>query len=151
MYRRVLACLYKCQKKESVSIEAVTAETEKSEVANLDSRYERLFLDLLGKSKYNFGNYLQGFFISHDPVQLLFWIFNPLIEAEVGKSVCEPIREILLSCEFWGYVVKKLKQGLVINDGHNLGTVINLLMPIIKKNDSAFKLAVEAKKIIKAL
>lgn len=139
------------KKEEGMSIEEVTAETETSEVSNLDSRYERLFLDLLGESRYNSRNYLCGFFISYDPVQLLFWIFNPFIEAEVGKSVCEPIRETLLSCEFWGYVVKKLKRGLVINDGHTLGTVINLLMPIIKKNDSVFKLASEANEIIKTL
>ncbi len=126
-------------------------EKEWHEIAKMDYRYERFYFDLLGESRFNTGKYLKGIFITHEPVQILFWIFNPIIEKAVGDDTCNKIREVILSQEFWKYIVMKLQRGLILNDGHTLDTVINLLMPILKDYQSVSELAVEAKKLIKQI
>ena len=79
----------------------------------MDMRYERLLLDLLGEPHFNYGNYQRGVFVRTDPIQLLFWIFNPLIEEKVGLKLCEPIRKVLVSEDFWRYVEYNLKNNRI--------------------------------------
>ena len=134
------------------SEEFLTSEDEDLQYINkMDARYVRLYLDLLGESRFNTRNYLKGILVSHEPVQLLFWIFNPIIEKAIGDDSCKKIRAVLLSSEFWKYVAIKLQRGLILNDGHTLDTVIDLLMPQLKKNSSVFESAIEVKKALKKL
>lgn len=126
-------------------------EIELREISRLDRRYERFYLDLLGESRFNSGNYKKGFFISHNPIQLLFWIFNPLIESEIGGCACIKIREVLLSQEFWNYVIKKLQRGVIFNDCSSLDNVVKHLMPKFKEDETLHNLAIEVRKTIKHL
>lgn len=113
-----------------------------------DLRYERLFLDLIGESRYNSGRYRHGVFISHDPVQLLYWIFNPAFEEIVGKEVVDPIREALVSKGFWDYAVSNIEKKLWRRDGKDLKRAISRLMPILKQNKEVCRLAIEVSKKI---
>lgn len=126
-------------------------EFELKELDRLDSRYQRLYLDLLGESRFNIGNYKKGIFISYDPDQLLFWIFNPLIESVIDGSACIEIRKVLLSQEFWSYVIQKLQRGVILNDITTLDKVVDHLMPKFKEDKPLHKLAIEVKKTIKHL
>lgn len=126
-------------------------ELELKELDRLDSRYQRLYLDLLGESRFNIGNYKKGIFISYDPDQLLFWIFNPLIESVIDGSACIEIRKVLLSQEFWSYVIQKLQRGVILNDITTLDKVVDHLMPKFKEDKPLHKLAIEVKKTIKHL
>lgn len=131
------------------SEKSLTSEEDLQETIRMNDRYERFYLDLLGESRFNTRKYMKGILIAHEPVQLLFWIFNPIIERDVGDDSCNKIRAVLLSQEFWKYVAKKLQSGLILNDGHTLDTVINLLMPKLKSDLSVYKTAIEVKKLIK--
>lgn len=74
----------------------------------LDLKYRRLFLDLIGESCLN-PNYLKGsIFVSYEPKQVLFWIFNDEMEQYFDAEKLKMVRKELCSDEFWEYALSKL-------------------------------------------
>lgn len=107
-----------------------------------DLRYERLLLDLIGESRFNLGKYLNGIFVSYNPVQILYWIFNPQFEDIIGTEVIKPIRKVLLSKDFWMYAAEKIENKLCYADnGEKICIVMKNLMPLLKENTEVFKFA----------
>ncbi len=139
---------------EEISQKGVDHECE--ELKNLDKlnaadvkenlSYDKLFCDLIGKSHFNSGEYKQGIFVSYDPVQILFWIFNPLFEDAVGKDVVNPIRDVLLSENFWNYVNLKIDSRLIYKDNSDIKRAISKFMALLVGKDSIKNLATEVYK-----
>ena len=144
-----LAVTNKMNSSEDKSInEDVNKDDELELEKQLDSKYYRLYLDLIGKSRYNAGYYYQGFSVIINPMQILFWIFNPEIECYVGKDLCQPVRDAILSDEFWNYVTNKLENGKKISDKNNFLNLIRSILSLIDKDNLAFKNLIKAKNIV---
>ena len=125
----------------SVSLQEKTVGRVDDEESKKKLRYGRLLLDLMGESRLNFSNYHSGIFVSFEPIQILYWIFNPYFEDEVGADKVIPIRKALLSSDFWQYVSNHIEDELRFRSGDHLRKVIDKLMPILRKNKEALRYA----------
>ncbi len=124
------------QTEKSSLIDDPDVDTEDTQL--LFMKYERLFLDLIGESRFNFGKYHDGILITFEPLQVLYWIFNPQFEEVLKKEIVVPIRETLLSEKFWKYVYDNIeKWNPVFNRGRFRG-VLKKLIPLLYKNGTAF-------------
>lgn len=71
--------------------------------------YDCMISDLNGtRERFNISEYKSGIIITYEPMQLLYWIFNPYYEEYLNLESLRLIREILCSFDFWKYVEKEL-------------------------------------------
>lgn len=75
----------------------------------IDTFYNCVLSDLLGtRNRFNISQYKSGIFVTYEPIQLVYWIFNPYYEQYLNKKNLSTIREVICSSEFWGYVKERL-------------------------------------------
>lgn len=108
-----------------------------------DIRYSRLMLDLIGESRFSNTNYRAGTFVVYEPVRILFWIFNPYFRDELGEETVDPVKEAVLSDEFWKYVYATYEKWMIGKNSDGLRIAIKNLMPMLKDggNTDAFEYA----------
>jgi len=71
--------------------------------------YDCILSDLKGtRERLNISGYKLGIFVTYEPIQLLYWIFNPYYEEYLNLESLRLIRRILCSFDFWEYVKNKL-------------------------------------------
>lgn len=65
--------------------------------------------DLNGtRERFNINGYKSGIFVTYEPIQLLYWTFNPYYEEYLNLENLILICEILCSSDFWEYMKNKL-------------------------------------------
>lgn len=76
---------------------------------DMDIFYECLFDDLSGRrNRYKLSDYKSGIFVTYEPLQLFYWIFNPYYEKFLNNVKLNTIREEVCSLKFWKYIKGKL-------------------------------------------
>lgn len=76
---------------------------------DMDIFYECLFDDLSGRrNRYKLSDYNSGIFVTYDPLQLFYWIFNPYYEKYLNIEQLNKIRDMICSPGFWKIVSEKL-------------------------------------------
>ncbi len=105
----------------------------------LDMKYERLFLDLMGENRFN-PNFLKGsFFVSYEPKQVLYWIFNEEMEQYFDAGKLKIVRRELCSGEFWKYIRFKLGDSHKYDDKNMkvFRGVVTMMFGIVKGHNSS--------------
>lgn len=75
----------------------------------MDIFYECLFDDLSGRrNRYKLSDYKSEIFVTYDPLQLFYWIFNPYYEKYLDTEQLNKIRDMVCSLGFWSIVKEKL-------------------------------------------
>ena len=125
--------------KDSDEIEISNEELLKRKQDFLDLKYRRLFLDLIGESRLN-PNYLKGsIFVSYEPKQVLFWIFNAEMEQYFDAEKLKVVRKELCSGEFWEYVLSKLRNSHKYDDKSMkvFSGIVTMMFEIVKSYNSS--------------
>lgn len=124
---------------DSNEVEISNEESLKRKQEFHDLKYRRLFLDLIGESRFN-PNYLKGsIFVSYEPKQVLFWIFNDEMEQYFDAEKLKIVRKGLCSGKFWEYVLSKLR------DSHKYDAesmkafrgIVTMMFGIVKSHNSS--------------
>ena len=124
---------------DSNEIEISNEELLKRKQDFLDLKYRRLFLDLIGESRLN-PNYLKGsIFVSYEPKQVLFWIFNAEMEQYFDAEKLKVVRKELCSDEFWEYVLSKLRNSHKYDDKSMkvFSGIVTMMFEIVKSHNSS--------------
>ncbi len=125
----------------------------------LDLKYGRLFLDLIGESRFN-PNYLkQGIFVSYEPRQILYWIFNDEMEQYFDVEKLKIVRKELCSGEFWEYILFELRDSHKYDDKSMkvFSGIVTMMFGIVKSHNSSGNGEVkieqlgEVKKVLKCI
>lgn len=125
--------------KDSDEIEINNEELLKRKQDFLDLKYRRLFLDLIGESRLN-PNYLKGsIFVSYEPKQVLFWIFNDEMEQYFDAEKLKIVRKELCSGEFWEYVLSKLRNNHKYDDKSMkvFNGIVTMMFGIVNSHNSS--------------
>lgn len=76
---------------------------------NKEEFYECMISDLNGtRQRINLSGYKTGIFVTYEPIQLVYWIFNPYYEEYLNSRNLTSIRKILHSYDFWEYLKNKI-------------------------------------------
>lgn len=131
--------LIKSDEEDSDEVEISNEELLKRKQEFLDLKYRRLFLDLIGESRLN-PNYLKGsIFVSCEPKQILFWIFNNEMEQYFDVEKLKIVRKELCSGEFWEYVLSKLRNSHKYDDKSMkvFSGIVTMMFGIVKSHNSS--------------
>lgn len=124
---------------DSDEVEISNEELLKRKQEILDLKYRRLFLDLIGESRLN-PNYLKGsIFVSYEPKQVLFWIFNDEMEQYFDAEKLKIVRKELCSDEFWKYVLSKLRNSHKYDDKSMkvFSGIVTMMFGIVNSHNSS--------------
>lgn len=105
----------------------------------LDWKYRRLFLDLIGESRFN-PNYLKrSIFVSYEPKQVLYWIFNEEMEQYFDAEKLKIVRKELCLGEFWEYILFKLRDSHKYDDKKMkvFRGIVTMMFGIVKNHNSS--------------
>lgn len=70
--------------------------------------YGCMFEDLAGmRNRFKLSDYKRGLFVTYEPLQLFYWIFNPYYEKYLDTEKLNEIRKVVCSYGFWDFVAKK--------------------------------------------
>jgi len=124
---------------DSDNLEISSEERLRRKYEFLDLKYGRLFLDLIGESRLN-PNYLKrSIFVSYEPKQILYWIFNDEMEQYFDAEKLKIVRRELCSGEFWEYALSKLRdshkydgKGMEVFSG-----IVTMMFGIVKSLNSS--------------
>lgn len=124
---------------DSDKIEISNEERLKRKHKFLDLKYERLFLDLIGESHFN-PNYLKrSIFVSYEPRQVLYWVFNNEMEQYFDAKKLKIVRKELCSGEFWEYILSKLRDSYKYDDKSMkvFSGIVTMMFGIVKSCNSS--------------
>ena len=106
-------------------------------VGGLNIKYERLFLDLIGRDRFNL-NYPKGnIFITYEQKQILYWIFNDELAGYFDVRKLDIVRNTLCASEFWEYVNARLQQGIEFYNSDNVKVfrgIVTIMIGIVKEH-----------------
>lgn len=123
----------------SDEVESSNEELLKQKQKFFDLKYRRLFLDLIGENRLN-PNYLKGsIFVSYEPKQVLFWIFNDEMEQYFDAEKLKIVRKELCSGEFWEYVLSKLRNSHKYDDKSMkvFSGIVTMMFGIVNSRNSS--------------
>jgi len=75
-----------------------------------------LFEDLIGiRERLKLNEYKPKLFVIYEPIQIMYWIFNPYYEKYLDKKIVKFLRTTICSLDFWEYVIKKINEEIEWN------------------------------------
>lgn len=78
--------------------------------------YELLFKDLIGiRERLKLSEYKPKLFVIYEPLQIIYWIFNPYYEKYLDKNIVKFLRTTICSLDFWEYINKKINEEIEWN------------------------------------
>ena len=87
-----------------------------SKIENKKLFYDLLFEDLIGiRERLKLNEYKPKLFVIYEPIQIMYWIFNPYYEKYLDKKIVKFLRTTICSLDFWEYVIKKINEEIEWN------------------------------------
>jgi len=87
-----------------------------SKIENKKLFYDLLFEDLIGiRERLKLNEYKPKLFVIYEPLQIIYWIFNPYYEKYLDKNIVKFLRTTICSLDFWEYVNKKINEEIEWN------------------------------------
>ena len=122
-----------------------------SKIEEKSSFYDLLFEDLNGtRERLKINEYKPKLFVIYEPMQIIYWIFNPYYEKYLDKEIVFFLRTTICSLDFWEYVNKKIDKEIEWNKKIKEGTlkkIIKKIFYLVKKRDEV----IDKENIIKLL
>lgn len=122
-----------------------------SKIEEKSSFYKLLFEDLNGtRERLKINEYKPKLFVIYEPMQIIYWIFNPYYEKYLDKEIVFFLRTTICSLDFWEYVNKKIDKEIEWNKKIKEGTlkkIIKKIFYLVKKRDEV----IDKENIIKLL